>query len=220
MRRLCHARTRSGGRCRRSALPNRLRCKLHGGLGGRPRGYPMRPNTRIALVAGRRRWLERMRALKAAGLIIKFPGGRPRGLAPRSKDRTIARAQRVLEEIMMANKKPTVPALPSKVAAPAVKPWDEMTKAEKLSFAVDLGLDVARRILELDVDPDNVRLLAQQKDVALTLISQQIRVDEGGLRPPSGEQPMLEFEAALARQEARLRLSEPTHGKPRKSKEP
>jgi hypothetical protein len=115
---------------------------------------------------------------------------------------------------MMA-KKP-VPALP---ALPA-KPWDELTTPEKLAANADLSLDIIREILGLGVDPDNVKLLAQIKDAALSIISHQIRVDEGKFRQPSGEQPMLEFEAALARQEARLRLSEPTHGKPRKSKEP
>jgi hypothetical protein len=212
MRRLCHARTRSGERCHRPAVPDRLRCRLHGALGGRPRGYPMRPNTRIALVAGRRRWLERMRALKAAGLITKFPGGRqPRGSAPRSKNRTIARAQRVIEELVMAKMKTTVPALPSEAAALAAKPWDELSKSEKLSAVVDLGLDVAKKILELDVDPDNVRLLAQIKDTALSVISQQIRVDEGRLRPPASDGRMPEYEAAVARYEQR-------YGKPQKPK--
>src|SRR5262249_49775005 len=54
-----------------------------------------------------------------------------------------------------------------------------------------------RQILALEIDPENVKLLAQIKDVALAVISQQIRVDEGKLRPPaSGERRLVEYEAA------------------------
>jgi hypothetical protein len=79
-------------------MPDSIRCRLHG---GRPPGTPQHPNTRAAAIEGRRRWLERMRRAKAAGLIEKIPGGRrKRGLPKLSKDRIIARAQRVLEEVM------------------------------------------------------------------------------------------------------------------------
>jgi hypothetical protein len=119
----------------------------------------------------------------------------------------------LIEELTMKKSTSALPSLPA-------RPWDELTTGEKLAANTDLSLDIIRQILELRVDPDNVKLLAQIKDAALSIISHQIRVEEGRLRQPSDEQPMLEFEAALARQEARLRLSEPTHGKPRKSKEP
>jgi hypothetical protein len=63
---------------------------------------------------------------------------------------------------------------------PAVrdKQWDEMTKAEKLSHNADLGLDVVKSILELGVDPRDPKILGFVKDTALTIIGQQIRVDE------------------------------------------
>jgi hypothetical protein len=61
---------------------------------------------------------------------------------------------------------------------------EPLSKAEKLSRATDLALGIVKDILELGVDPSDVKLLAQVKDTALTIISQQIRVDEGGLRSP------------------------------------
>jgi hypothetical protein len=132
------------------------------------------------------------------------PGG---GFLPgsrRSQDRYVVQAQRVVERLIEMAKKPTVPALPSEAALPA-RPWEQLGKSEKLSAVVDLGLDFAKRVLELDVDPENVRLLAQVKDVALSVISQQIRVDEGRLRAPASD-GLLEYEAAVARQEELLGL--------------
>jgi hypothetical protein len=73
---------------------------------------------------------------------------------------------------------------PAEAAALPAKRWAEMTKAEKLSANADLSLDVIRKILELAVDPDNVKLLAQIKDAALTTISQQVRLDEQWMREP------------------------------------
>jgi hypothetical protein len=132
--------------------------------------------------AGFARWQERMRALKAAGLIAKFPTGRKPGQRGRirSSDKTIARAQRLIEEFKMAIRKITAPALPSEAALPS--------KADKLSKATELALDIVQQILELGVDPADVKLLAQVKDTALSVISQQIRVDEGRLRESSAEE--------------------------------
>ena len=75
----------------------------------------------------------------------------------------------------MAKKKITVPAVPAE--AP-MKPWDAMTKAERLSLNTDLALGAVKTILELEVDPANLKLLGHIKDTALGVISQQIRVDE------------------------------------------
>ena len=80
----------------------------------------------------------------------------------------------------MAMKKPTMPAVPSGVSL--------RSKADKLSRATELALDIVQQILELGVDPSDVKLLAQVKDTALTIISQQIRVDEGRLRESSAEE--------------------------------
>src|SRR5262245_32247723 len=53
-------------------MPDSVRCRLHGGRAGRPRGTPQHPNTRAAAIEGRRRWVERMRLAKAQGLIEKM----------------------------------------------------------------------------------------------------------------------------------------------------
>ena len=77
------------------------------------------------------------------------------------------------------------PALPAIAAAgvPA-KPRADMTKGERLSHNVDLSLEFTRQLLELPFDPANLKLLGHQKDAALTLISQQIRVETERLRAP------------------------------------
>ena len=54
----------------------------------------MHPNTAAALVAGRRRWVERMRLAKAAGLIEKFPTGGDPTVRIRSRDPSAARLER------------------------------------------------------------------------------------------------------------------------------
>jgi hypothetical protein len=77
------------------------------------------------------------------------------------------------------------PALPAIAAAgvPA-KPRADMTKGERLSHNVDLSLEFTRQLLELPFDPENLKLLGHQKDAALTLISQQIRIESERLRAP------------------------------------
>ena len=46
-------------------MPGRLRCRLHGSAGGRPRRIPLRPRENAALQGARARWVERMRLAKA-----------------------------------------------------------------------------------------------------------------------------------------------------------
>ena len=134
----------------------------------------MHPNTRAAIAAGRRRWVERMRAAKARGEIERFPGGkRARGLPPLSRDPTIRKAQRIVERLMA--EQTGVQAITNEAVPP--RTWDDLTKAEKLSRAADLALDCARQILELGIDRSDVKLVAQVKDTALNIISQQIRLD-------------------------------------------
>ena len=137
-----------------------------------------------------------MREAKAQGLIDKIPGGRRRGVpngAPPA-DKYIRRAQLVIERLKDMVKK-SVPALPTD-AVPA-KPWDEMTKAEKLSAATELALDNVRQILELGINPEDVKLLAQVKDTALTIISQQIRIEENELKAPRQDEPLTEYRLAV-----------------------
>lgn len=100
MIRRCNARLRNGNRCRKPTVKNKLRCRLHGARAGRPPGIPLRASHNVALQRGRAAWAEGLGAKKAQGLIARFPGGSP----PRGsqKDKTVARAERVLEDIAMA----------------------------------------------------------------------------------------------------------------------
>jgi|SRR5215472_9049051 len=64
------------------------------------------------------------------------------------------------------------------------QPWGEMSKGERMSYSADLALDFTRQLLELPFDPENLKLLGHQKDAALTIISQQIRIEAERLRAP------------------------------------
>jgi hypothetical protein len=183
--RRCDAPLGGNKRCRKPALTGRLRCRLHGGRSGRPPGIPLRTHENTALQAGRARWVERMRLLKARGLVAKFPVGRKPGSAgrTRSKDKTIARAQRVLKTVAMAiNRTRGLAPFVEPGAAPGSLPARPLSKADKHSLATDLALDIVQQILELGVDPSDPKILAQVKDTALTVIGQAIRLSENELR--------------------------------------
>jgi hypothetical protein len=159
----------------------------------------MHENTRSAIAEGRRRWVERMREAKAQGKIERFPGGRrKRGLPPLSKDRTIRRAQRIIEAAMADAEKLT--------AMVGQKPWEEMSRGEKLAANANKALDVAAKILELDVDandPTDFKRLALQKDMAVQVIGYQIRVEQGAqpFSPPASPAVTIEELAARAERE-------------------
>ena len=59
-----------------------------------------------------------------------------------------------------------------------------MSQGERMSHNADLALDFTRQLLELPFDPENLKLLGHQKDAALTIISQQIRIEAERLREP------------------------------------
>jgi hypothetical protein len=142
--------------------------------------------------------------LKAAGIIVKIAGGRKtRGSSRRSADKVVSRAQRLVEEMVMA-KRIVAASQGEPPALPVAKPWAAMTQAERLAANADRALEVTRQILELPVDPDNPKLLAHIKEVALTVIGQQIRVSEG-LRDRAAEEArgQLLLEELEARLEAR-----------------
>ena len=101
--------------------------------------------------------------------------------------------------------KKAVPALPADVL-----PTQPPTAAERQAGNLDRALDVVGQILALPVDPENIKLLAQQKDAALTTISQSIRIDETRLRaaqtPDIGDyEQMFEVEAARPIEETATR---------------
>ena len=98
--------------------------------------------------------------------------------------------------------KTALPAAAAATAAPA-KPFADMSKGERMSHNANLALDFTRQLLELPFDPENLKLLAHQKDAALSIISQQIRIESEQLRGPD---PRIETErerrlADLARRE-------------------
>jgi len=146
----------------------------------------------VALKAGRERWLQRMRLAKASGRIDKIPGGRkPQGSPRASADRTIARAQRVLEDIAMTNSR-NRSLLP--VSAPDAT-------GEAYFHAGGMAIDVAKAMLAPKIDfeplvdpqwladPEHRKIAAVllkaatlQSNLALGIISGQIRIGEARLR--------------------------------------
>jgi len=83
---------------------------------------------------------------------------------------------------MAKRSKVVLPAAASAGVPPV--PWEQQSKGERLSYNVDLSLEFTRQLLELPFDPENLKLLGHQKDAALTLISQQIRVETERMRSP------------------------------------
>lgn len=77
---MCHALAHSTGDwCRKRPVKGMTRCRWHGGLSTGPRTREGKARAVAAMVEGRKRWVERMRALKADGKIARFPGGRRAG---------------------------------------------------------------------------------------------------------------------------------------------
>jgi hypothetical protein len=76
-RRYCDAHCKSSLNfyCRNWPVPGKTRCRFHGGLSTGPRTSNGKARAVAAMVEGRRRWVERM---KAEGR--KFPGGRKAGV--------------------------------------------------------------------------------------------------------------------------------------------
>jgi hypothetical protein len=76
----CGARVRHRhGFCRKWPVPGKERCRLHGGCSTGPLTEEGKVRALVAMRVGRQRWLEEMRAKKAAGEIERFPGGRKSG---------------------------------------------------------------------------------------------------------------------------------------------
>jgi hypothetical protein len=202
-------------------MPGKIRCRLHGGASTGPRTATGRASTVAALQAGRERWLKRMRLAKQRGEIPKLPNGRrPRGAPKLSANKTVRRAQRVMESVM-AKKNTLSAAAGSPPVLSAVKPFAEMSKGEKLSHNADLALDDTMRILAAPIDyarladPDWLadpehRAIARelqksadrQMNTSLVTLGHQIRVDEKELER-NGNRRGLDDEA-LERLAARL----------------
>jgi hypothetical protein len=127
------------------------------------RSTPRHQNTAAAINEGRRRWVERMRAAKAAGQIARFPGGRrTRGLPPLSKDPKIRRAQRIVEnQLEMARRKKQllIPLPPSRGKSSAVaRSYNQMLSDIEVCYKM-FNRDVLRE-LKLTSDDFGCRLTA------------------------------------------------------------
>jgi hypothetical protein len=86
--------------------------------------------------------------------------------------------------MLMASRAKAALAAPAPDTAVPAKTWDDMSKGERMSYNADLALNFTRQLLELKFDPENLKLLGHQKDAALTIISQQIRIEAERLRGP------------------------------------
>ena len=188
--RLCGARLRRkpGFYCKRLAARGHLRCRLHGGTVHSGKHVSEPPDHRFSLARANaavslpHRQNPRPGGLARADRATRLPNGQFAPEPPRPpRDQMTTRALSTIRVIQMARRKslPTPPVGQSKVAT---KPWTELTKAERLNTATDLALGIVKDILELGVDPSDVKLLAQVKDTALTVISQAIRLGESELR--------------------------------------
>jgi hypothetical protein len=135
-----------------------------------------------------------MREAKARGEIERFPGGRrKRGLPPLSKNRTIRRAQRIIEARVS---KGTV-----------VVPVSDQTKAEKLGTATGMALDRVLAFLGEEIDPRaEEKLFALQMSVAQSTISNQIRLEAAALQAAAGGIAGLDDDDLGTRIERKLRL--------------
>ena len=77
-----------------------------------------------------------------------------------------------------------------KAVVTAERPWPELSKADKLAAATDLGLDVSMKILtdggrlldERGLEGMDPKLLAEVRGTALSIISDQIRIDAAALQ--------------------------------------
>jgi hypothetical protein len=121
-----------------------------------------------------------MKAAKVRGEIQKIPGGRrARGLPPRSKDRIIARGQRLIEQAIAEMEK-TLPAVPD-------KPREQMTDAELFASNFRKSLYFSQEVLDRDTNWEDLELLKLKKEVALATQAQAVRIKVAELRPPGDD---------------------------------
>jgi hypothetical protein len=178
------------------------------------------------MVGGRARWVERMRLAKARGLIAKFPNGRrSRGAPPRSKDRNIAKAQRMIEEINMARSAGGNLPQPDTPTSPAEAYFHAGGRAIEVAATVLASQIDFKQLVDPEwlADPEHRKIAAVllkaaslQTNLALGIISGQIRIDEARLRMresatssydemferlPPAEKPLEEILAEVASEE-------------------
>jgi len=149
-------------------------------------------------VEGRRRWVERMRAAKAAGLIDRFPNGRrAKGLPSRSKDRIIARGQRLVEQAIIEMEK-TLPAIPE-------PPWDEQNDAQFWAGNFRRAMYFERRVLDRPDDWGDMEFMRIKREVALAETGQTVRMKVADLGQRASDSSVVN---RLMERVARLRRGE------------
>ena len=171
-------------------MRGRRRCRLHGGVPNIGRHLTEdAQHSRSLAKATAAAWLQphanngRPGGLVRTATATRLPNGRfapDQGLRPRS-DQIVSKAY---AQVLGMARKPmsNLSAARATGTAVAQRPWGELSKADKLSYATDLGLDVVKKILELGVDPANPRVLGHVKDTALAIVGLQVKVDQERLR--------------------------------------
>jgi hypothetical protein len=138
-----------------------------------------------------------MRRAKAAGLVERFPNGRrAKGLPSRSKDRIIARGQRLIEQAIAEMEK-TLPAVPD-------KSLEQQSDAELFAGNFRRSLLFSRDVLDRPDDWGDMEFMKMKRDIATSVQSAAVRIKVAELRPP-GDDSVVE---RLMRRVAALRRGE------------
>jgi hypothetical protein len=136
--------------------------------------------TLAAMAAGRQRYDERMRALKAAGVIERMPWGRHRRPLKRSERRDLP--SRKAEAIAAINRHEAeareAGLLPALIG---VRPASELTRPELLGEIGVLALAKLRHLLLKERQTDDTRVERFEFDLALGVAKLFSRVSENTL---------------------------------------
>jgi hypothetical protein len=132
--------------------------------------------TLAAMAAGRQRYDERMRALKAAGVIERMPWGRHRRPLKRCERRDLpGRKAEAIEAIDRFRREADLPALVG------VRPTSELTRPELLAEIGALALGKLRMLLLKERQTDDTRVERFELDLALGVAKLFSRVSENTL---------------------------------------
>src|SRR5260221_272550 len=174
---ICGARRGNGrGICQSHPLKGHWRCKFHGGGSTGARTPEGQAGVTAAMVAGRARWVERMRRAKAEGLVDRFPGGRQPGRKPRAKsgvrlvDRALRQVEQHLEEM---------PAMPA-------TPFAELDVPGKLTAIAIEGLRFLHATLQRPVTPDNPKTARLVTEAARCVLALSIKAGPERMRAVFG----------------------------------
>jgi hypothetical protein len=197
--RICGARRCHGrGICQSPPLKGRWRCKFHGGASTGARTPEGQARVTAAMVAGRARWVERMRRAIAEGWIEKFPGGRRKGRKPRAKtgDRLVNKALRQVDE--------RIEELPPV----SDKPFAELTPHEQMIANMKTALARFNEILQIPLTPQDPRMVRNVRDAAQFLVALVMKVDPEALRPQKPGRMLAILEELRAAQKANAERAE------------